>query len=171
MHLDIETLYINNFISCLGKSIWSKQYCRGLLLVSLGKLTFQENCILDWIKGEQAVKRKLYIEKIIPSWTESTYANSLPGFSVASRFSCTVTPPRTDLMNVSPHSKCKSERDFNTFLAYPTLHNFSHRTTKFCLKTKEKQPNNSKNKKERITKISVCTNPTSAAACEVILYL
>lgn len=81
MHLNIETLYIDNFISCLGKSIWSKQYYRGLLLVSLGKLTFQENCILDWMKGEQAVKRKLYIEKVIPSWTESTYANSLPVFS------------------------------------------------------------------------------------------
>lgn len=84
-----KTFYIDHLLSCLGKSICSRQHCSDLF-VSLGKLTFQENCALDWINREQAVKRKLLIEKVIRSWTENRYATSLPAFFFSKELSSNI---------------------------------------------------------------------------------
>lgn len=73
--------------------------CRDLLFVTLGKRTFPENYILDWINREQAVRRKLLIEKVIPRWTEKAHATSLPAFFLQqrkARFDCIVTSSKTD---------------------------------------------------------------------------
>lgn len=68
------------------------------MFVSFGKLRFPENYILDWTNREQAVRRKLLIEKVIPRWTENVHTASLPAFLLQqrkTRFNYLVTSPKT----------------------------------------------------------------------------
>lgn len=55
------------------------------MFVSLGKLAFPENYTLDWANREQAVRRKLLIEKVIPRGTENAHTTSLPAFFSAAK--------------------------------------------------------------------------------------
>lgn len=141
------------------------------MLVSLGKVAFQENCTLDWTNRHQAVKRTLLIEKVLPSWTENTYATSPPAFFLQQRRTRLnyVVTSKTDQTNFSPYCK---EWEWGRGRQICFLHILNHTfflrgTTKFRLKTKRKKIE--REKRDRITKSSACIQPSSAAACEVIL--